>query len=372
MARFAIIGAGMAGASIAYELASTAETVLIEREAFPGYHTTGRSAALYSETYGNAPIRRLTSGARRFFLEPPAGFAEHPLLTPLGCLFVARADQEASLAAHMDGSDQIRLIEPAEALRMVPALRSDYVAGAAYEPGAMEIDVHALHQGFLKGARARGARLLCDAGVERIERKQGGWEIATAAGIVTADIIVNAAGAWAEAIGAMAGAAPIGLTPLRRTALIIDPPPGLDPAGWAMVIDVDEAFYFKPDAGRILASPADETPSPPCDAQPEELDIALCIDRIQQAADLPVRRVIRAWAGLRSFVADRTPVVGFDPKIAGFFWLAGQGGYGIQTAPSLARLAASLARGEPVPEDLVGFGIDPAALAPERPGLISG
>ncbi|HVJ54575.1 MAG TPA: FAD-binding oxidoreductase [Aliidongia sp.] len=360
---FAIIGAGMAGASLAYELAGRARTLLIEREAQPGYHTTGRSAALYSETYGNDVIRRLTSAGRPFFTAPPAGFAEHPLLTPLGCLFIARSDQQSSLAAHMAGSDRIRLVEAAEALRMVPALRPDYVAAAAHEPDAMDIDVHGLHQGFLRGARARGAELLCDAGVEAVERRRGAWEITTKAGTIRAAVLVNAAGAWAEALGAMAGAKPIGLMPLRRTALIIDPPPGTDPHGWPMVIDAEETFYFKPDAGRLLASPCDETPSPPCDAQAEELDIAICIDRLQQAADLPVRRVLRSWAGLRSFVADRTPVVGFDPDIEGFFWLAGQGGYGIQTAPALGRAAAALATGGSIPADMA---VAEAALAPGR------
>ncbi|MEA2753893.1 MAG: D-arginine dehydrogenase [Aliidongia sp.] len=362
----AIIGAGIAGASLACELAGGASVLLLEAEAFAGYHTTGRSAALFNECYGNAVIRALTAAARDFFITPPAGFAATALLMPRGCLIIARADQQASLEAQFRAAPQIVPIDAAEARRRVPVLRPDAVAAAGYDAAAMDIDVHALHQGFLRGAKAQGARLVTDARVTAIERRAGRWHLTTEAGTVQARILVNAAGAWAGEIGRMAGATPIGLTPLRRTALLIDPPPGSDSGGWPMVLDADEEFYFKPDAGRLLVSPADETPSPPCDAQPEELDIALAIDRLQRAADLPVRRIFRSWAGLRSFVADRSPVVGWDTGIEGLFWLAGQGGYGIQTAPALARLAASLCRGEAVPADLAARGLSEAVLSPGR------
>ncbi|MBS0332200.1 MAG: FAD-binding oxidoreductase, partial [Proteobacteria bacterium] len=179
-------------------------------------------------------------------------------------------------------------------------------------------------------------------------------------------VVIDAAGAWADQVAALAGVRPVGLQPMRRTAMMLDPPPGMDIHAWPAVIDVDELFYFKPDAGRLLASPADETPSDPCDAAPEELDVAICVDRVQQAADLPVRRVVRSWAGLRSFVADRSPVIGFDDAVPGFFWLAGQGGYGVQTAVAAARTAAALARGEGVPADIAAQGVTAAALSPTR------
>ncbi len=364
---FIVIGGGIAGAGIAYHLARSARVVLIEREAFPGYHTTGRSAALFAESYGNAAIRALTRGSRRFFENPPPGFAEHPLLTPRGCLFIARADQLDSLAAHRRISPPgMRMLRDGDIRRLVPALRDGYAEAAILDSDVMDIDVNALHQGFLRGAKAQGVRLVTGTEVQRLARRGGLWQVEGADGSVAAGVIVNAAGAWAEATGALAGARPIGLQPLRRTAMLIDPPAGMAVAAWPAVIDVDEQFYFKPDAGKLLVSPADETPSPPCDARPDELDIALGIDRIQRAADIPVRHVARAWAGLRSFVADRSPVVGFDADAPGFFWLAGQGGYGIQTAPALSRLAAALARGEAVPDDLADLGVDAAALSPSR------
>jgi D-arginine dehydrogenase len=363
---FAIIGAGIAGASLAYELAAHGSVVLLEAEDFPGYHTTGRSAALFSETYGNAIIRALTSASRDFFAAPPAGFAATPLLSPRGTLIIARADQQPSLDRHFHETPQLIPISAAEARARVPVLRPDIVAAAGYDEAAMDIDVHALHQGFLRGAKARGAALVTNVRIEAIERRAGAWHLTGPAGRFEAAVLVNAAGAWAETIGRQAGAAGIGLSPRRRTAMLFDPPAGCDSAGWPMVLDADEEFYFKPDAGRLLASPADETPSPPCDVQPEELDIALCIDRLQRAADLPVRRIQRAWAGLRSFVADRSPVVGYDPDVEGLFWLAGQGGYGIQTAPALSRLAASLCRGRGVPAELADRGLSEAALGPRR------
>jgi D-arginine dehydrogenase len=363
---FAIIGAGIAGASLAYELAAHGSVLLLEAEDFPGYHTTGRSAALFSETYGNAIIRALTTGSRDFYLAPPPGFAEVPLLTPRGTLIIASTSQLDRLAAQCREMPQLIPIGAAEALARVPVLRPEAVAAAGYDEAAMDIDVNALHQGFLRGAKARGAQLVTGARIETIERRAGLWQLVTGTQTFSATVLVNAAGAWADAVGRLAGAAEIGLSPRRRTALLFDPPPGHDSGRWPMVLDADEQFYFKPDAGRLLASPADETPSPPCDAQAEELDIALCIDRLQQAAHLPVRRVVRAWAGLRSFVADRSPVVGYDPKVEGLFWLAGQGGYGIQTAPAMARLAASLCRGAGIPTDLTERGVTEAALAPAR------
>lgn len=371
---FVVIGGGMAGASAAYELADGASVLLLEREEHCGYHTTGRSAALFSETYGNATIRSLTRASRGLYEAPPAGFAEHPLLTPRPVLFIARADQEASIADMTEifartGGKPSRVLSSDAVRERVPIMRADYVAQALLDETSMDIDVHALHQGYLRGARARGARIAVSAEVLDIDRGSSGWRIATAREQFEARTIVNASGAWADTIAAMAGVAAAGLTPLRRTAMMLDLPDGVDASLWPHVIDIDEEFYFKPDGGRLLASPADETPSEPCDAQADEFDIAVAIDRIQQAANLPVRSIARRWAGLRTFAADRSPVVGFDPHCPDFFWLAGQGGYGIQTAPALAKVVAALAHRRPIADEILETGFDSDTVSPARAGI---
>ena len=367
-----IIGAGIVGASVAYHLtaAGCRSVLLLERESQPGYHSTGRSAAFYSEAYGNAMIRALTTGGRRYFMEPPSGFAETPLLSPRGAMFIGRADQMESLDKQAEEAgalvDSIRRIGAEEARRHVPVLRPDYIAGAVLEPDSMDIDVHAVHQGFLRGLRARGGRVVNDAGVEALTRQGGEWQVTTPAGRFTAPVLIDCAGAWCDEVAALAGAKPVGLVPKRRTVITFAAPGGLEVAGWPLCVDVDEQFYFKPDAGRMLASPCDETPVEPCDVQPDELDIALAVDRIEKATEISVRRIENRWAGLRSFVADKTPVVGYDPAVAGFFWLAGQGGYGIQTSFSMGRVAAALARRLPVPSDLADLGVGEAELSPAR------
>lgn len=365
-----IVGAGIAGASAAYELSASANVALLEQESQPGYHTTGRSAALYTETYGNLPIRILTSAGRAFFKSPPEEFGEHPLLTPRGTLFIAREDQIGSLEEMLSQTptsvEAVRRLDSAGAIALLPALNPDYVAAAIFEPAAEDIDVHALHGGFLRGMRRRGGRLVTDAGVQTLSRVGGAWVAGTRAGRFAAPVVVNAAGAWCDAIAGLAGVRPCGLIPKRRTAFTFDPPDGIKTSSWPATIDIDEQFYFKPDAGRIIGSPADETPSPPCDAQPEEIDVALGIDRIERATRLSVRRLVNKWAGLRSFVADKTPVVGMDPEAEGFFWLAGQGGYGIQTSPALARATAVLIATGDLPGDLIARGLDKAMLAPDR------
>jgi D-arginine dehydrogenase len=257
-------------------------------------------------------------------------------------------------------------VDADEARRLVPILRPEVVSGGIYEPDAMDIDTHGLLHGFLKVLRGNGGRVVTDAEVEALDRRPDGWQVATPSGSFVAPVVVNAAGAWADVLAYMAGAAPVGLVPKRRTAFMVEPPPGHDIRDWPITGTVEENFYFKPDAGMLLCSPEDETPSEPCDAQPEEIDIAVAVDRIQASADLPVHRIGRKWAGLRSFVADKTPVVGFDPKIDGFFWLAGQGGYGFQTAPAMARTAAALAMGRPLPADLLELDVTQAALSPAR------
>jgi D-arginine dehydrogenase len=363
-----IVGSGMAGAGAAYELSDRASVLVLERESAHGYHTTGRSAALFIETYGNAVIRGLTRASRAFFEAPPEGFCTYPLLTPRGCLTIGRADQAEAMARAL--AEAHGIMEPLSreaVLALVPSLRPEYVASGLLEPAAMDADVEALHQGFLRGARQRGAQIRLDQEVRAIARDAEGFVVTCADGwVCEAKVLVNAAGAWADDIAKMAGVAPVGLQPMRRTAVIVDAPPGVDAREWPAVIDVDEQFYFKPDAGRLLASPADETLSDPCDAWADDMDVAICIDRMQAAADIPVQRIVRSWAGLRSFVADRSPVIGFDDKVPGFFWLAGQGGYGVQTAPAAARTAAALALGEPLPADVAANDVTAAALSPTR------
>lgn len=369
-AEVAIMGGGVAGASAAAHLALERSAVLIEREDQPGYHASGRSAALFSEAYGNGIVRALSVASRRFLEAPPAGFADGRLLSPRGAMHVGDATQAADLAALFDETRRLvagmRALTGAQACALVPALRPERVSAAVLEPDARDIDTNALLHGFLRLFRSRGGRVVTRAGIEGISRGGEGWTVDTRAGTVRADVLVNAGGAWADTLAAMAGIAPLGLQPMRRTAFVFEPPPGLPVGGWPLVIGAAEDVYFKPDAGLLLGSPADETPCEPCDAQPEELDVAIAVDRIEALADLPVRRIVRRWAGLRTFAPDRTPVVGPDPTEPGFFWLAGQGGYGFQTAPALGRAAASLlSRGE-LPADLLDLGVTAAALAPGR------
>lgn len=365
-----IIGGGIAGASLAHALTPGPSVLVLEAESQCGQHATGRSAALYSETYGNATIRALTMASGPFFRHPPEKFTDHPLLHARGVLHVARADQMDRFAPLlMELQAQVPSINPltgAECQMLVPILRDHYAAAGILEPGACDIDVDLLLQGFLRAGRKQGARVLTDAPVTALARDGDGWIVDSKAGSFQARTIVNAAGAWADQVAAMAGVAPIGLVPMRRTATLVDPPPGINPTYLPFMIDIDEQFYVKPDAGKLLLCPADETPSEPCDAQPEELDIALAIDRVEQACIIDARRKGRSWAGLRSFVPDRSPVIGFDGAVPGFFWLAALGGYGIQTAPAVASLAAGLIRGEPVPDRLLTLGLDPDAIRPGR------
>jgi len=365
-----IVGAGIAGASAGSALSKSARVIVLEQESVPGYHTTGRSAAFYSQTYGNSDIRALTRASHGFLTQPAGGFSETPLMRKRGALFIAREDQLGALDAELERSralaPSIRKIVPNEALLLNGALRPDYLSAAIFDREAMDIDVHALHHGFLRRLRRNGGRLVTDARVGALMRAGGKWRATTPAGDFEAPVIVNAAGAWADVVAGLAGIAPVGLVPKRRSVITFAAPDGLTLPDTPLTIDIDEQFYFKSDAGVIMASPADETASAPCDAQPEELDIAIAADRIEKATVLQVRRILSKWAGLRSFVADKTPVVGFDDQVDGFFWLAGQGGYGIQTAPAMARAAAGLLLTGALPPDVLGAGLPAQALAVTR------
>jgi len=367
---FLIIGGGMAGVSLADALAPAASVCLLECEPHLGYHSTARSAALFAPAYGSALYRALARASEDFLVAPRSADFPDSVLSPRGTLFIARTEQVGRLAAEAEvvrsGGAHVEWLSTEQARRHVPLLRPQYVAAALYEEQVRDIDVEALFQGFIRRARAAGAQLLTGADFTVHGRSGGMWDVVRAGEALRARTVVNAAGAWAEGIARRFGAAPLGLMVLRRSAAIIDAPAGVDVSRWPAVFDVDDRFYLKPDAGRLLISPADEEPVSPGDAYTDELSIPLAVERIQAALALEVRQVRREWAGLRTFAPDRDPVIGYDPGVEGFFWCAGQGGYGIQTAPAFARTAAALARREPLPESLVRAGLTPGAISPAR------
>lgn len=365
---FIVIGGGIAGASIAYHLAAEAKVLLLERESLFGYHSTGRSAAVFTRSYGSDIVRRLTKASRPFFDQPPSGFPSHPLLTPRGCIYIARDDQQAQLDRELASNESARWISPVEARERVPILRESYVAAALFDPELYDIDVNGLHQGFLDGARRAGVEMRTNTDIVSLSSVPGGWRLQTATDALSCKAVINASGGWAEQLGALAGLAPIGLRPLRRSVMLLDPPAHVSVGGWPFVVDADEQFYFKPEAGKLALSPAEETPVEPSDVRPDELDLAIGIDRLQQAADFPVHRIGKSWAGLRTFTPDRSPVVGYDPSVSGFFWLAGLGGFGIQTAPALGREAARLALGLDLSREPDEIDLTAAAMAPRAEG----
>lgn len=366
-----IIGAGIAGASLGYRLAGQQRVLMLEREAQPGYHATGRSAAMFMEAYGTPQIQALTRASRAFYEQPPAGFCEHGLLEPRGCLYVASHEQRdllgATYAQNQANGTAVSLLDADAAVALVPSLRGELLAGAVHETGAMDLDVHALHQGFLRGFRQAGGELRCNAELVRAQYVSGLWQVELGdASQLQARQLVNAAGAWADRVAAQCGVDTVGLQPCRRSAFTFPGPAQHDFARWPAVIGVDESFYFKPDAGQLLGSPANADPVEPQDAAPEELDLALGIFNIEAITTLEIRRPSHSWAGLRSFVADGDLVIGFDPQQPAFFWLAAQGGYGIQSAAGASRLAADLLQGLPLCSSLTQQGVEPARLSPAR------
>jgi D-arginine dehydrogenase len=369
-ADFIVIGAGVAGASVAYFLARHARIVVLEREPHPGYHSTGRSAALFMETYGPEQVRALTRASRRFFEDPPAGFVEHPLLSRRGTLVVATKTQEPQLEEYWEqissSATLTRRLSPSQTIDLVPVVRADRVFGSVYEPHACDIDVNALHQGYLRELRRRGGVVHCDCEVTRFERDGAGWRVYAGDKVFAAPVVLNAAGAWADVVARMAGVTPIGLEPRRRSAFIFAPPADVATASWPAVMGAEEDWYFKPEAGMLLGSPANADPVAPHDVQAEELDVALAIDRIESITTLTINRPSRVWAGLRSFVSDGALVGGFDPVVPGFFWVAAQGGYGIQTSAAMGEACAALASGLPFPQHLAAAGLSAGMLSPAR------
>ena len=356
----------MAGLSAAAGLAALRKVVLVEREPQWAYHSTGRSAALFAESYGNPAVRALTRASRGFYL---AADRPLPFTQPRGALFVATTAQREALEALYEvlsaASPGIALLDPETALELCPALRRDTLSGAVHDRDARDIDVAAVVDHYVREFRSNGGRQCRDTEVVGLERSDGEWHIRAGGGRIRASIVVNAAGAWADEVARAAGVTPAGLEPRRRTAVRVSAAPWTV-TRWPFVVDVAEQWYFRADAGALLLSPADETPSAPCDVQPDDYDVALAIERIEAATRLVVDRPLSTWAGLRTFAADRTPVIGFDPDVSDFYWLAGQGGYGIQTAPALAQLVVAQLTGREAPAALAAAGVDVAALSPAR------
>ena len=342
----AVIGAGMAGATAAAFLSADKRVALIEAEDVAGYHTTGRSAAIWIQNYGPPDVRELTRLSRPFYEAPPAGFAETGLIRRRAVLLLATDAQMPELEDAVAAGLGMRQITTQEAHGLVPALRAGYLGGAAIEGDAFDMDVAAIHQGFLRILRANGGTLGLRNRAGRIERGRGVWEVETSSGeVFRAPVVVNASGAWGDDVARIAGVAGLGLQPCRRTAAIVDPTP-FDVSEWPMICDVSEGWYARPEARtRLMVSPADATPTHAHDVQPEEIDVAIGIDRMQQALDIPVRRVEHSWAGLRTFTPDGSLAFGWDPVVEGFFWCVGQGGYGIQTAPAAGRFVADMVLG---------------------------
>ncbi len=369
-AEFLIIGGGIAGASAGFALAEHGSVILVEREPHCGYHTTGRSAALLTEAWETPTVRAITAAGRDFFESPPPWFSDVPLVSPRRIMLIGRPDQvervdEAAIVAR-EQVPSVRLIDGDEAGGLCPVLRPGYVERAVLEPHGRSIDVDALLQGFLRGIRRRGGRVLTGAPVTAIQRMKRGWQVAAGEHEIRADIVVDAAGAWGDAVAELAGLPPVGLQPKRRTAFTFAPPEGVDVRAWPAVIDIDEQFYFEPEGVQLLGSPAEQTPMPPHDVAHEELDVALGIDRIQNATTLTIRSVRRAWAGLRTFAPDGCPVVGPDPLEPRFVWLAGQGGFGIMTSPGMATIVTSLIIDGVLPPAVSDLGVDDSVLRPDR------
>lgn len=349
---YLIVGAGIAGASAGYFLIPHGRVVLLEKEDMPGYHTTGRSAAFFAETYGNEQVRALTRASRDFFFAPPADFTDTPLLHYRGAVYVARADQMAELENFAREKDL-----PLTRGENFAQLKPGYMAGYCRDEGCHDIDVHALHQGYLRGIRAGGGEILTKAPLDGADPLGDGWLVRAGGREIKCRVLINAAGAWGDEVAKICGAAPLGLVPKRRTVITFDPDGGAMKNDAPLTLDVEDDFYFKPESGGILLSPCDETPSVPCDSQPDEMDVARALDHVEQVSPFRCQRIRRKWAGLRNFLADRSPAVGFDEKISGFFWCVGQGGFGIQTSPAIGRMVADI---------IAGNGEADAGISPAR------
>lgn len=366
----AVIGGGIAGISLAYFLSPHRSVTVFERENALGYHSSGRSAAEFAFRFHSAIVGRLAKVSYPFLTNPPAGFTETELLKRRGNLLIADAEKAERLAQvfaeESAAGPGLERLSVEQAIEKAPILNPAYVVDAFYDPDCWDIEAENLLQGCAKGARANGATILNKAEVLAARREEDVWTLETTAGEVRAKTVVNAAGAWADKTAVLFGLKPLGIVPYRRTAITVDLPAGIDVGALPEICEIDEVFYMKPEAGRLLVSPADATESEPCDAQPEELDIAYAAWYLEQATTVAISHVAHRWAGLRTFASDRVPVVGYSGEKEGFFWLAGQGGFGIQTAPAMGRLAANLVLGNALAADFVEQGLSGEMFAPKR------
>ncbi|MBL4801183.1 MAG: FAD-binding oxidoreductase [Emcibacter sp.] len=371
-ADFIIIGGGIAGASAGYELCKKGRVVILEKESQLAYHTTGRSSAIFQLGYnkGDVLLHILVKSSEDFLRHPPEGFAAHPLLTPRCLIHVATVDTQDTLddlyRKLTDIDVKVDYIDGAEALRLLPVLASEYQGRALMEHGTADIDVNGLHEGYLRAIKASGGDIVTGAEVTGLTRKDNQWQVTTSAGCYQAPVVINAAGAWVDQIAALAKISPIEIRPMRRTVIMVTPPEEICLDDWPLVMDTAHKYYFKPDRGKILMTPGDEKYVAPCDVQPEELDIAYGAYYLERATNLKVDKIDRSWAGLRNKVTDGHPVVGFDPEQAGFFWLAGQGGFGIKTSPAMGRIVASLIEGAGLPQDMIDLGLTEEQISVRR------
>jgi D-arginine dehydrogenase len=361
-----VVGAGIAGASIAAHLGETRSVLILEMEDRPGFHTTGRSAATFEPNYGPPPMLAFTRASNDFFVNPPPGFTDGPLLVPRSSLFFEAEGQEAfteKLLAHGSGLEELT---EAQALKLFHVLRKGYAKRTFLDPHTGDLDVDLLHRGYLKLFKSRGGRLLTSAPAEKITRAANVWQVTTPQGIFESAILVNASGAWGDVVAQMADVKPLGLQPRRRSIGVIPLEGTAGAADFPMVTDVGETWYAKPQSGKMMVSSADATPVDPHDAYADDMAIAEGIERLMNATTIEVNQLDHSWGGLRTFAADGSPVIGFDQSTEGFFWLVGQGGYGIQSAPALSRTAAAMALGESVPQDVQDAGLKLAQILPER------
>jgi D-arginine dehydrogenase len=368
-----VIGGGVAGLSAAARLVRHGKVVVLEAEEALGYHSSGRSVTFSHYGIGNAAVRGLTSHSRAFFLNPPAGFSEQPIARTASALFVATEEMLPELHALQAQMERFTAstsyVGEAEIRELCPVLKTGEggIVSGVFEPSGLRLDADMLLQGFARAVREGGGEIHTGKRIARVARAGGDWEVETETGErFVAPILVNAAGAWADAVAALAGVTPLGLQPKRRTIIGIDPPAGQDVRSWPFVKTAADLFYMLPEAGRLLASPVEEVECDPCDAQPEDYDLALAAYRLEEYTTLSVRRIAHRWAGLRTFTSDRVPTAGFAPDVAGFFWLAGQGGYGLQTAPAMAAVAEALITGGDWPAGLSELGVEPEHIRPER------
>jgi D-arginine dehydrogenase len=361
-----VIGAGIAGAGIAAHLAETKRVLILEMEDRPGFHTTGRSAATYEPNYGPPPMLAFTRASHKFFMNPPQGFTDGPLLVPRASLFFEAEGQEAFTEKFLASGSGLDELSEAQALKHFPILREGYAKRIFLDPNTGDLDVDLLHRGYLKLLKSRGGQLLNDADAETIERRGAQWRVTTSQGIFESEILVNAAGAWGDVVAMKADVKPVGLQPKRRSIGVI-PMDGVEGAAdFPVVTDMGETWYAKPQSGKMIVSSADATPVDPHDAYADDMAIAEGIERLMNATTIEVTRLDSSWGGLRTFAPDGSPVIGYDPHTEDFFWLVGQGGYGIQSAPALSRAAATMVLKQKLPKDVIDAGLILSDISPHR------